>query len=110
MSEYYQYNDIERRAEDWDLANPILTGCLKIFQINMKLRIVIYRYKNPTDPTSIILTSNDDERMELFAECLVELKPKENIIPFVDAVIDSSRYYVVRIKVQDYLTLFYLTI
>ncbi|KAJ1435871.1 hypothetical protein B484DRAFT_325355 [Ochromonadaceae sp. CCMP2298] len=53
------------RAEDWNLANPIFTGCLKIFQGGDKLRLV---------------------------------KPGENILGFVDAVIDSSRYYVVRIK------------
>lgn len=31
----------------------------------------------------------------------IEIKPSDSITTFVDAVIDSSRYYVVRIKVKS---------
>ena len=31
-------------------------------------------------------------------ECLIEVKPGEDVIYFVDAVIDSSRYYVLRLQ------------
>ena len=86
------------RAEDWDLANPMLTGCLKIFQKNMKLIITIYRYKDTNPTTASLLPDTSDDRLEVFCECPIDLKPQENIIPFVDAVIDSSRYYVMRVK------------
>ena len=31
-----------------------------------------------------------------FAACPIQVKPKEDIIHFVDSVIDSSRYFVIR--------------
>jgi len=80
------------RAEDWNLANPIFTGCLKIFQGGDKLRLVVYSFKDP------LKTSVTAENIQMFGECPIEVKPGENILGFVDAVIDSSRYYVVRIK------------
>lgn len=80
------------RAEDWGLDKPVFTGCLKMFQADTKFRIVIYRLKDP----STTLTS--DENLIFFAECPIEVKPKGDITAFVDAVIDSSRYYVLKIK------------
>jgi hypothetical protein len=26
------------RAEDWDLANPLFTGCLRVYQADTKVR------------------------------------------------------------------------
>lgn len=80
------------RAEDWDLANPILTGCLKVFQADTKLRIVLYSFKDPSN------TNVTAENINPIGECPIDLKPGDNVIGFVDAVIDSSRYYVLRIK------------
>mmetsp|Transcript_11478 Transcript_11478/g.18804 ORF Transcript_11478/g.18804 Transcript_11478/m.18804 type:complete len:263 (-) Transcript_11478:232-1020(-) len=80
------------RAEDWNLANPLFTGCLKVFQAGNRLRVAIYAFKDP------LKTSVTEENIQQFGECPIEVKPGETIISFVDGVIDSSRYYVVRIK------------
>ena len=80
------------RAEEWGLEAPLFTGLLKIFQRDKKLRIVLFSYK---DPQSL---STAEENLVEFGECPIEVKPKEDIMAFVDAVIDSSRYYVIRLK------------
>lgn len=80
------------RAEEWGLANPVFTGFLIIKQGDTKLRISIYSYKNPQS----LATSEDN--LVLFGECPIEVPPKGDITYFVDAVIDSSRYYVIRLK------------
>ena len=64
---------------------------VRIFQRDNALRIVIFRYKN-TQSLSVEL-----ENLVEFAVCQVEVKPKEDITSFVDAVIDSSRYFVLRL-------------
>lgn len=74
------------------MANPLFTGCLKLFQSGDTLRLAIYAFKDQQK------TSITDENIQLFGECPIHVKPGENIIQFVDAVIDSSRYYVVKIK------------
>jgi hypothetical protein len=51
------------RAEDWNLAAPIFTGCLKLFQSNDGIRIVIYTFKDPKSSN----TSNDN--IQFFGEC-----------------------------------------
>jgi hypothetical protein len=58
------------------------------------MRIVIYGYK---DPNHMVMNEGD---IVQFGECPVEIKPSESITTFVDGVVDSSRYYVVRIKVS----------
>jgi adaptin ear-binding coat-associated protein 1/2 len=78
------------RAEEWGLEKPVFTGHLKMLQADTKMRIVLYRYKDE----STLLAS--DENLILFAECPIEIKPKEDITPFVDSVADSSRYFVLR--------------
>ena len=80
------------RAEEWGLESPLFTGLLKVFQQDKKLRIVLFSYK---DPQSL---STAEENLVKFGECPIEVKPKEDIIAYVDAVIDSSRYYVIRLK------------
>ena len=77
------------RAEDWGIDKPILTGYLKVFQADNKLRIVIYRYKDPD-------ISETADNLLPFAECPIVVNPNEDITPFVDAVIDSSRYFAIR--------------
>lgn len=61
-----------------------------MLQADTKMRIVLYRYKDE----STLLAS--DENLVQFAECPIEIKPKEDITPFVDSVADSSRYFVIR--------------
>jgi hypothetical protein len=80
------------RAEEWGLDNPIFTGCLQFFQADRKLRLVIYSYK---DQNRLIM---DAESITPFGQCPIEIKAGESITNFVDGVVDSSRYYVVRLK------------
>ncbi len=80
------------RAEDWGLANPMCTGCLQIFQADTKLRIILYSYK---DANHLTMTP---ENIVPLGQCPMEVKHGENITTYVDAVIDSSRYYVLRLK------------
>ena len=80
------------RAEEWGLANPLFTGFLRVTQADTRLKITIYAYKDP----SKLLASEDN--LAKFAECPVEVVPKGDVTAFVDGVIDSSRYYVLRIK------------
>ena len=80
------------RAEDWSLANPLFTGGLRVYQNDVILRIAIFTYQ---DPLVQALTA---ENTVLFCECFVEVKPGGDVLQFVDAVIDSSRYFVLRIK------------
>jgi hypothetical protein len=78
------------RAEEWGLDKPLFTGLLRVFQHDQKLRIVLYSYNNPAS------LSTDTENLSIFGECPIEVKPKEDILAFVDSVIDSSRYFVLR--------------
>jgi hypothetical protein len=80
------------RAEDWNLATPLFTGYIRIIQNNNILFIRLYNYKNASS------LADNDENLVLFGECPIEVEPKGDIIQFVDAVIDSSRYYVIRLK------------
>jgi adaptin ear-binding coat-associated protein 1/2 len=80
------------RAEDWGLADPLFTGHLRIFQTSIKLRIALYAYRD----TSTLMST--DENLILFGECPIEVKPGEDVTTYVDAVIDSSRYFVLRLK------------
>jgi hypothetical protein len=82
------------RAEDWGLDKPLFTGCLQIFQADRKLRIVLYSYK---DQNRQIM---DTDSITPFGQCPIEIKPGESITNFADGVVDSSRYYVVRLKVE----------
>lgn len=87
---FFQFTFYFNRAEEWGLEKPLFTGHLKIFQSDVKLKIILYRYKDE----STLLAS--DENLILFAECPIAVNPKEDITPFVDSVIDSSRYFVLR--------------
>ena len=75
-----------------DAANPVLTGLLRVLQNDVKLYVRIYSYN---DPKSLAASP---ENITLFGECPIEVQPKGDIIAFVDGVIDSSRYYVVRMQ------------
>jgi adaptin ear-binding coat-associated protein 1/2 len=36
------------RAEDWSLATPQFTGALRVYQSDLKLRIALFTYNDPT--------------------------------------------------------------
>jgi adaptin ear-binding coat-associated protein 1/2 len=81
------------RAEDWKLESPLFTGGLRVYQRNDSLRIIVYRQM----PLSMQPT--DDSPYNVFAECRVTLSSEEgDILRYVDGVIDSSRYFVLKIK------------
>lgn len=71
------------RAENWDLANPLLTGSLKCFQCDLKFKITLY----------------GADGVE-FGECPIQVEASEEggLLKFVEGVIDSSRYFVLRLK------------
>lgn len=78
------------RAESWGIENPLFTGVLRIYQKENSLRIIIYRFK---DEKSTLLS---DDNLLLFGECPITIQAGENVMAFVDGVIDSSRYFVIR--------------
>jgi hypothetical protein len=61
-----------------------------VFQSDDRLRVVLYRY---LDTASL---SAGPDNLAAFAECPIQVRPGEAITPFVDGVIDSSRYFVLR--------------
>jgi len=65
------------RAADWNLSNPDWTGRLRVMEQNKKVRLKL----------------EDKGSGELFAACPVDAYPG----PAVEAVTDSSRYFVIRI-------------
>ena len=65
------------RAADWNLSSPDWTGRLRIMEINKKVRLKL----------------EDRNSGELFAACPVDSYPG----PAVEAVTDSSRYFVIKI-------------
>jgi hypothetical protein len=71
------------RAEMWDLANPLFTGSLKCAQNDMKLRVVLF-------------TPDGQE----FGTCPIQVEANEEmgINKFVESVVDSSRYFVLRLQ------------
>ena len=87
------HNNNMTSAEEWGLEKPLFTGHLKLLQADTKMRIVVYRYKDE----STLLAS--DENLVQFAECPIEIQPKEEsaLTKYVDSVADSSRYFVIRL-------------
>jgi uncharacterized membrane protein YgcG len=79
-------------AKDWDLANPLFTGCMKVFQQDNVLKLKLFTYRDPE------CRSTADDNINFFGECPIEVKPKEDVSRFVDCVIDSSRYFAIRIQ------------
>lgn len=65
---------------------------MKIFQADIKLRIALYSFKDPAK------TVVSDDNLQFFGECPIELKVDDSLTTYVDGVIDSSRYYVIRVK------------
>eukprot|EP00979_Chaetoceros_neogracilis_P013120 scaffold3686_cov228-Chaetoceros_neogracile.AAC.5 len=88
------------RAEDWNLANPIASCSLLVNRIDSALAIQLYtdRAKEDGPPGAT--------EKHLFAKCIVRLnltsdKPQPKMDYWVDAVVDSSRYFVIRISDEE---------
>jgi hypothetical protein len=62
----------------------------------LQLLISVYAYKDSESK------STAEDNLTLFGQCPIEVKPQETIVRFVDSVIDSSRYYVLRLKVSKH--------
>eukprot|EP01035_Chromulina_nebulosa_P017403 gene17403-22952_t len=80
------------RAEEWDLENPLTTCFLRLYQAESIVRLVLFNYKDQTN------RNTNDENLSLFAECIIEIKPNESIESYIDEVVDSSRYFVIKLK------------
>lgn len=80
------------RAEDWKLDAPAFTGVTRVYQLGDDLAVRLYRFR---DAGSTLTT---DDNLELFAECAIHLEKDDALSKFVDEVVDSSRYFVLRCK------------
>ncbi len=86
------------RAEDWDLAQPLVTGCLRIYENKNELKIILYSLVNNNS------TNRSDDNIKLFGECVIPhnnnekfRSMSEKVTVYCDGVVDSSRYYVLRL-------------
>jgi hypothetical protein len=80
------------RAEDWGLDKPMITGELKVIQKGDDCRVRLY------DPGK----TGPDGGPVLFAECPIvidEAFKKKKLEFYVESVVDSSRYFVLRVEV-----------
>ncbi|CAN0520982.1 unnamed protein product, partial [Ectocarpus sp. 12 AP-2014] len=76
------------RAEEWGLANPVFTeGVLKIAQVGNACCLRLFK---PPPEGELGATP------ELFAQCEVLLDGGRTLQVYVESVIDSSRYFVLR--------------
>jgi len=87
------------RAEDWDLAKPAATCSLQLVQRDNSLQIQLLGHR----PTKTKISPGGPQVMEefLFAQATIVSdptsdKPLRPIEYWVEAVVDSSRYFVVR--------------
>lgn len=72
---------------------PPPLGCMRVYRGDNDMKVRIYTF---IDTTS--LNNTTDSNIKQFAECHFKLSPGEVISTYIDSVIDSSRYFVLRIK------------
>lgn len=64
------------RAEDWSLASPQFTGALRIYQSDLKLRIALFTYNDPTtlsmavDNITLFGGANEAKKLPIFCYLL----------------------------------------
>ncbi|CAM9768429.1 unnamed protein product [Discosporangium mesarthrocarpum] len=75
------------RAEEWNLANPVFTGMVKLAQVDDACCIRLLR-PPPDGELGADAT--------LFAECAIRLGAGRTLQSYVEPVMDSSRYFVLR--------------
>eukprot|EP00903_Cladosiphon_okamuranus_P014533 g13480.t1 len=75
------------RAEEWGLANPVFTGFLKAVQVGNACCLRLFKPPPEGELGAV---------PELFAECPVRLDNGRTLQVYVESVIDSSRYFVLR--------------
>lgn len=85
-----------KRAEDWNLAKPLATCSLIVKRVDESLVIQLFTEKPKKDGP------DGATEEKLFAQCKAKLDLKtEGVAPkldyWVEAVVDSSRYFVIRI-------------
>eukprot|EP00752_Nemacystus_decipiens_P003393 g3139.t2 len=79
------------RAEEWGLANPVFTGFLKAVQVGNACCLRLFKPPPEGELGGV---------PELFAECAVRLDHGRTLQVYVESVIDSSRYFVLRCEDQ----------
>jgi hypothetical protein len=89
------------RAEEWGLDKPLLNphGELKIMQLGDECFIRLY------DPQK---NASGDTNLVLFAQAPIRVDDKfakKGIDFYVQKVVDSSRYFAVRVEVSDHVTI-----
>jgi len=87
------------RAEDWGLADPVLTGSLKVAQADETLFVRLYADRKDAAAVTGASVSVVHAEKELFAECPITFSPGDEVTceHCVQAVADSSRYFVLRV-------------
>ncbi|RHY37153.1 hypothetical protein DYB30_007684 [Aphanomyces astaci] len=68
------------RADQWDVEKPLMTGSLRVAQINDNCFVNLY-----------------EANQTLFAQCPVEIDATRPLSAFVQDCVDSSRYFVLRV-------------
>ena len=81
------------RADDWGIEKPLMTAVLKVTSKNEELNVKLF-------------TTGSSGLEELLAVCPIVLDPDTTkkasaIDHFVEPVRDSSRYFVILVKVRD---------
>lgn len=81
------------RAEEWGLDKPILNphGELKVFQKGNECFIRLY---DPKDPNNLVLFAQAPIRVD-------DKFAKKGLDFYVQKVVDSSRYFAVRVEVSN---------
>jgi hypothetical protein len=92
------------RAEEWGLAEPILTAVLKVVQVGDVLYVRLFEQQtSKLEVTSAnvgtVAAVASNTKLVLFAECPLRLLgTTAKVSQHVEPTIDSSRYFVIRVE------------